>query len=53
MRTRLIAAFLVLLGAMGVAGCTAYGVPNAATPGVMGSGHTNPEDPGAPNGGTK
>jgi hypothetical protein len=53
MRTRLIAACLALLGLIAVSGCTASGVPNAANPGVNGSGHTNPEDPGAPNGGNK
>ena len=53
MRIRSIVATLALVSGLAVAGCSASGVPDAATPGVMGSGHTNPEAPGSPNGGTK
>jgi hypothetical protein len=53
MRMSSIAACLALLASLVAAGCSGYGVPDAARPGVMGSGHTNPEDPGAPNGGSQ
>ena len=53
MRMSQIAACLALLASLLAAGCAAYGAPNAATPGVMGSGHTNPEDTWGPNGGSQ
>jgi hypothetical protein len=53
MNMQSVATCLALLASLAAAGCTARGVPDAARPGVMGSGHTNPADPGAPNGGSK